>query len=170
MLVVEGEGSERREGIEEVERPRPRYYAVKITKGQEYTVALLVENRARSKNIPLYSIVASLRPRGFLILETPRATAVDLLIRDMRHVKGKVRGVISQQDVETMIKPKPMVEILSPGTEVEVVSGPLRGTMGKVLQVDRERNEVVLLVYEATYPLKVTVPGEHVKPVSREQG
>ena len=167
---MEGRESERRESIEGVERAKPRYYAVKTTKGQEYNVALLIENRARSKSIPLYSIVASLRPRGFLILETPKATAVDQLIRDMRHVKGKVRGVIAQQDVEAMIKPKPVVELLSPGIEVEVVSGPLRGTMGKVLQVNKDKNEVVLLVYEATYPLKVTVPGEHVKPVSREQG
>ncbi len=149
------------------EKKRIQFFSIKTTKGQELNVSLLIENRAKTRKIELYSIVAPPRPKGFLILETPRASTIDPLTRDIRHVKGRIKGTISMDDVEHLVKPRPTVEFLSPGIEVEVIAGPLKGSKGKVLQVNKSRNEVVLLIYEATYPLKVTIPGEQVKPVSQ---
>lgn len=153
--------------MSEEERLASKFFAIRTTKGQEYSVALLMENRARSNALRVYSIVATPKPGGVVIVEAPSATVIDPLTRDLRHVRGRVKGVISREEVESMIKVKPVVELLSPGMEVEVIAGPLRGVTGKVLQVSKERNEVVIMVYEAAYPLKVTVPGEHVKPLSK---
>ncbi|MEM1619961.1 MAG: transcription elongation factor Spt5 [Fervidicoccaceae archaeon] len=149
---------------------KARFVAVKTTKGQELNVALLIENRARRSGAELYAIVASSRPKGFLVLETPKMSTADALIRDLRHVRGKIRGTLSREELEGMIRPRPVVEMLEPGMEVKVVAGPLRGSRGKVLRVNKEKNEVELLVYEATYPLKITVPGEHLKPSEPEEG
>ncbi len=144
---------------------KPTFFAVKTTKGQELNVALLIRNRAITKKLPLYSIVAPHRPKGYIVLETPRASMIEPLIRDIRHVKGRVKGTILFDDIERMVKPKATVELLTPGCEVEVIAGPLRGSRGKVIQINKAKNEVVLQIYEATYPLKVTMPGEQIRPI-----
>jgi len=161
--------------VQEAPSSKPRgkrglFFGVKTTKGQEINVALMIENRARTKGIELYSIVAPTRPGGFLILETPKPAAVELLTRDIRHVRGRIKGMMGLEDVKSLVKPRVTAELLEPGMEVEVIAGPLRGSRGQVLQVNKAKNEVVLQVYEAAYPLKVTVPGEHVKPVSQGGG
>ncbi len=144
---------------------KPTFFAAKTTKGQELNVSLLIKNRALSKKLPLYSIIIPSRPKGYIIFEVPKASVIDLLIRDLRHVKGRVKGTISLQDVERMVKPKATVELLTPGCEVEVIAGPLRGSRGKVVQINKAKNEVVLQIYEATYPLRVTIPGEQIRPI-----
>ena len=144
---------------------KPTFFAAKTTKGQELNVSLLIKNRAVSKNLPLYSIIIPSRPKGYIIFEVPKSSIIDLLIRDLRHVKGRVKGTISLQDVERMVKPKATVELLTPGCEVEVIAGPLRGSRGRVVQINKAKNEVVLQIYEATYPLRVTIPGEQIRPI-----
>jgi transcriptional antiterminator NusG len=143
------------------------FYLVRTTARQELNVALLIENRARVNNIPLYSIVIPPDVKGYLVLETPRSSHVELLIRDMQHVKRRVQGTLTLEDVERMVKPKAMVELLNPGDMVEVIAGPFQGIKAQVISVNRARNEVVLNILESAYPLKVTVPGDYVKPVSK---
>ena len=169
QLQEEAPGSSQETGALQARR-KALFFGVKTTKGQELNVALMIENRARTRGLELYSIVAPTRPGGFLILEAPRPSTVELLTRDIRHVRGRIKGVMGLEDVKSLVKPRLTAELLEPGMEVEVIAGPLRGSRGQVLQVNKSKNEVVLQVYEAAYPLKVTVPGEHVKPVAKGGG
>ena len=143
------------------------FYLVRTTARQELNVALLIENRARINNIPLYSIIVPPEVKGYIVLETPRSSYVELLIRDMQHVKRRVQGTLSLDDVERMVKPKAVVELLNPGDMVEVIAGPFQGIKAQVISVNRARDEVVLNILESAYPLKVTVPGDYVKPLKK---
>jgi len=154
----------------EKEEKKSKFFAVKVTRGQELNVAMMIENRAKREGIPLYSIVGPFRPGGFLVLETPMASFADRLIRDIRHARRRVKGMLSPNEIELMIKPKPTIEAFAPGMEIEVIAGPLKGSRGKIVDVIKSRNEVVLTIYEASYPLKVTVPAEYIKPVSSSGG
>jgi len=152
------------EGV--AEERKSKFFAVKVTKAQELNVALMVENRAKREGIPLFAIVGPPKPGGILVLETTMASFADRLIRDIRHARRRVKGMLNQSEIELMIKPKPTIEAFAPGMEIEVIAGPLKGSRGKVVDVIKSRNEVVLTIYEASYPLKVTVPAEYVKPVA----
>ncbi len=151
-----------------VRKPRKStFYLIRTTARQELNVALLIENRAKTKNIPLYSIIIPPEVKGYIVLETPRSSAVEALIRDMQHVKRRVQGTLTLDDVERMVKPKAVVELLNPGDMVEVIAGPFQGIKAQVISVNKDKQEVVLNILESAYPLKVTVPGDFVKPIKK---
>ena len=56
--------------------------------------------------------------------------------------------------------------MLNVGDEIEVVSGPLRGSRGKVLRIDKTKNEVTFQPAEVSIPMPMTISMDAVKIVS----
>jgi len=152
---------------EESKKAKSSFYLVRATARQEANVALMIENKVKSQGLEIYSIISHPDLKGYLILESPKSSAVDAAIRDIPHLRRRVQGVMSLEEVERIIKPKEVIEGLSPGDIVEVIAGPLQGIKAQVVQVERERKELILNILESSYPLKVTVSGDYVKLVKK---
>lgn len=149
---------------------KPKYkaiYAVRVTARQETNIALLMETKAKAQNLNVYSILVPPGIKGYIMVEAPGIHVIQELIRDMKHVKGQVSGIVKYDEVERMLKPTPIIEGISEGEIVEVVAGPFRGMRAQVVRIDKQRNEVVLNILEAAYPLQVTVPADYVRPVKQ---
>lgn len=147
---------------------KPKYkaiYAVRVTARQEVSIALLMENKAKAYKLNVYSILVPPGIKGYIMIEAPGIHVVQELIRDMKHVKGQVSGIVKYDEVERILKPAPAIEGIIEGEIVEVIAGPLRGMRAQVVRIDKQKNEVVLNILEAAYPLQVTVPADYVKPV-----
>ncbi|WP_070807806.1 transcription elongation factor Spt5 [Pyrodictium occultum] len=150
-------------------RAQPRLYAVRTVAGRELDVALIMEQRVKDENIPIYAIIVPPQIRGYVIVETSAAFHAANAIQGIRYAKGVVPGVLRYEDVESLLKPEAVVETLKPGDIVEIISGPFRGMKAQVVRVQPGKNEVVLNVLEVEYPLQITVPGDSVRP-ARERG
>jgi len=137
--------------------------------GQEVNVALLVENRIRSRNIPVKAIVVIDEVRGFIMVEAMSPHHVDLAVTGIKHVKGKVRGKVNPMELERLLMPKPVIEGLDIGDIIEVVSGPLKGMRAKVIRLDRARQEVTVELLEVPYPLPITINADYVKLIEKVQ-
>ncbi|ABM81423.1 transcription elongation factor Spt5 [Hyperthermus butylicus] len=155
---------------EQERRLQPRLYAVRTVAGREIDVALIMEQRARDQNMPIYAIIVPPQIKGYVIVETPAAFYATNAIQGIRYAKGVVPGVLRYEDVERLLKPKAVIETLKPGDIVEIISGPFRGMKGQVVRVSPSKNEVVLNVLEVEYPLQITVPGDSVRPSKEERG
>lgn len=143
------------------------YYAVRTTAGREIDVALIMENRANrmKKEIDVRSIIVPPEIKGYVIVEAPGIHSVYPLVKEVKYVKGKTPGIIKADEVEKLVKPKPIIEMVKEGDIVEVIAGPFRGMKARVVAVDRDKNEVVLNILEAEFPLPITVPADFVKPI-----
>ncbi len=150
-----------------VKLPEALFFAIRTTAQQEINVAIMVEAHAKVKNLPIYSIVVVPELRGYIIIEATGLHVVYEAIRGLKHVKGRASGTIKWEDLEKLLKPKPLIEILQEGDEVEVTAGPLRGARAKVVAIDRAKNEVTLNIFEAQYAHTVTVPVEWIKIVKK---
>jgi len=159
--------AEEEEKKKDVSNIRTSYYAVRTVAGQEVNVALLIENRVRTFNIDVRSIIVPPRVKGYVILETPGLHVVYDVIREMKHVKGQAPGRIDEKDIEDILVPKPVILGLNEGDTVEIVGGPFRGMKAKVVRIEVSRNEVVLNILESDYPLQITVPGDYVRLVRK---
>jgi len=148
---------------------RNTLFIVRTTAGQEVNVSLLVETRSKINNIPIYSILALPNLKGYIVLEATGLHYVYEAIRGLKHVKGKVSGTLKWEDLESLVKPKPLIELLYVGTDVEIIAGPFRGMKAKITAIDKTRNEVSLSILEASYPLTITVPVDYVRPVKGEK-
>ncbi len=144
---------------------RPKLYTVRTIAGRELDVALLIESRAKTMEIPIYSVLILPRIRGYVIVETLAAHYVANVIQGMKFVRGIVPGILSYEDVERLLKPEALAATLKPGEIVEIISGPFRGLKAQVVRVDQSRDEVVLNVLDASYQLQITVPSDSIRPV-----
>ena len=149
-----------------------RFFAIRTTARQEVNVALMIElvtqtRKSQTGREEIYSIIVPPSIKGYIILEAPGLHAVYNVIRGLKHVKGRASGALKWEDVERFVVPKPVIEMIKEGEVVEIVAGPFRGLQARVVSIDRERNEVVLNILEAAYPLQITVPADYVRPTKR---
>jgi len=142
-------------------------YAVRTTAGQEKNVARLIAMNAKAYNIPIKAIVAPEALKGYIFVEADGPHIVDKAIMGMKHVRSRVPGVVAIKDLERFLVARPIIEELDVGDEVEIVAGPLRGARAKVVRIDKEKEEIVVELLEATFPMPVTVDADAVKIVKK---
>ena len=140
-----------------------RLFAIKTTVGQEKNVARILENRARSENIDVASILILPNVRGYLFVEAKSRETVAILTQGVRHVKGRPVMAVSLDEVARHLVEKPLIDVISEGDMVEIIAGPLKGITGKVVRVDRPKKEVTVELTEAAFPLPISVPADQVR-------
>ncbi len=146
-----------------------KFYAVRTTSGQELNVALLLENRAKARKIPLKSIIVIDRVKGFIFIEAITPLIIDRIIMGLKYVKGRVGGTLSYSDLEYFIVPKSIIESIDVNDIVEIVSGPFRGMKGRVIYVDKAKGEIKVEILEASYPLPITINADYVRIVEKSK-
>ena len=151
-----------------------QFFAVRTTAGRELDVALIVENRARvlreERGIDARSIIVPPGIKGYVFIEAPNLGSVYPLITDVKYVKRGQLVKVKPEEIERLVKPKPVIEMVNEGDIVEIVRGPFRGMKAQVVSVDRNKNMVMLSILEAAFNVPITVPGDYVKPVKKGGG
>lgn len=148
---------------------RTSLYAVKVTNGQERTVAQMLSDKAKVENLPIAAILAPAELKGYIIVEAERPHTVDELIRGMRHTRERVQGTISLEEVDHYIEVKPVVEGLEEGALVEVIAGPFKGMQARVVRVDVGKEDVTIEILEAAFTLPITVHADYVRELKGVQ-
>jgi transcriptional antiterminator NusG len=65
--------------------------------------------------------------------------------------------------------PKPVVAGMETGNIVELTSGPFKGEKARIMRIDETKEEITVELLEATVPIPVTVRGDHVKVIQKEE-
>ncbi len=143
------------------------FFPIKTAVGRELDTALILENRAKSMNLDIRSVIIPPRTRGYVIVEASSYYVVNVAIKDLKYVKGRAGRRMTEEDVMKLIKVEPVVTKINIGDIVEIIGGPFKGMKAKVEAKDEEKNEVILSLLEASYPLQITLSADLVKPVRR---
>ncbi|MFW9890128.1 MAG: transcription elongation factor Spt5, partial [Candidatus Thorarchaeota archaeon] len=80
--------------------------------------------------------------RGYVFLETLEFRDVEIAISGVPHVRGRVGGKVSFDEIDKFLVPKPAAEGISTGDVVEIISGPFKGERAKVARVDAAKEEL----------------------------
>ena len=142
-------------------------YAVRTIAGQEKNVAEFLASKAEKERIDVYSILATEDLKGYVLVEAPNKGAVEDLVRRIFKVKGIVPGEASVEELEHLLSPHKIIENIEKGDIVELIAGPFKGERGRVIRVDKHKEEVTLELIDAAVPIPVTVGVEQVKIVSK---
>ena len=134
-----------------------RFYAVKVTSGQEENVMGVASLRIRAQGFPIKSLLAPPRLRGTIIVEATDFGAVNMALSGIRHVKRVLYGAIEEDEISNLITVEKKVEEFNAGDAVEVVSGPFKDMKGKVVRAEKDKKEVLIEFLEASFPLPVTI-------------
>lgn len=138
-------------------------FAVKTTGGQERTVASFVASRAAQQKKPIYSILALDTWKGYVLLESSTAQAVDEAVQGFKHVRSKIPGMMQYSDIEKYLVTKSMVAELNINDEVEVVAGPFKGMRAKITRVEKEKQEITVSLLDTAFALPITIDASYVR-------
>ena len=147
---------------------RPTVVAVKTQIGQEKNVADYIANWAKKGNKGVFAVLAPKPVRGYIFLEAMNPHRVEEAIKSTRRAKGVVDGDTSIEEVEHFLAPKLAVEGIAEGDIVELSAGPFKGEKARVTQINEDNDEITVELFEATVPIPVTVRGDHVRVLEKE--
>jgi transcriptional antiterminator NusG len=143
-----------------------KFFAIRITGGQENVVANTLQNRINSKRISLRSILILENFKGYVIVEAPDSNIAYDALYGVRHVRGQIRGDLPFSDIEKYLVKKPVVTELSIDDTVEVIAGPFKSMKAKIIRVDYEKQESTVVLLDSPYQIPVTVDANYLKKLS----
>jgi transcriptional antiterminator NusG len=152
--------------LSEQERSSP-IFPVKTTGGQEKTVATFVAKRAIQKSKPIYAVLALDTWKGYVLFESATSQAVDESIQGFKHVRSKIPGMMQYQDIDKFLVTKSMVAELNEGDTVEIVSGPFKSMRAKITRLEKEKQEVTVILLDTAYQMPISLDAAYLKLVER---
>ncbi|MDD3406662.1 MAG: transcription elongation factor Spt5 [Methanomicrobium sp.] len=148
-----------------------RIYAIKTTAKQERTVVdNIVKALEDHDEIHVAAIMAPDELKGYVLVESPDPIARIEQLREMvPNARAVVRGETSFHEIEHFLVPKPVVSGIDEGTIVELIAGPFKGEKAVVKRVDTSKEEITVELYESMVPIPITVRGDNVRVIDKNQ-
>ena len=144
-------------------------YVVKTTANQERSVANMIAQIARKEKYDIRALLVPDVLKGYVLVESTAPEIVDQAIQGIPHARSVIKGASSIQEVEHFLSPKPAVIGINEGSIVELISGPFKGEKARVKRVDVAKEEITVELFEAMVPIPITVRGDHVRVLSKDE-
>jgi transcriptional antiterminator NusG len=144
-----------------------KIFAVKTTTGQERNVARLLSAKIEMEKIPIKAILVPEALKGYVFIEADGPHLVEESIAGVRHIRNRIPGLVSFNEIERYIVRKPVIEDLGEDDVVEITGGPFKGMRAKITRIDKSKGEVTLELLEATFTLPITVHSDYVKLIEK---
>jgi Transcription antiterminator len=86
-----------------------------------------------------------------------------MLVFKERNVKGYIPKPLSDEEIDRILKEKIKKIEIEKDDIVELISGPFKGYKGRVIRVDKEKDEITVELMEIAVPIPVNAPLESVR-------
>ncbi len=131
-----------------------KFFMVRVTGGQEEHIARMAELRVRNSNgsIKIKSIFIPPTLKGTIIVEAYSYSDVMKAFENIKHFKKIIPGILSHDDVRTLLGIGREEEVINIGDEVEIIAGPFKGMIAKVINIkgEKSRREAVIQLQDAS--------------------
>ena len=164
--AVEQQAPEKPATEEPKEEIKSHLFALRTTGGQEKVVLNLLQNRVKSQNINIQSVLLVDNLKGYVVLEAVDVNQAFMAIQGIRHIRGQLRGELEFKDIEGYLIKKSTVSELAVDKIVEIIGGPFKGMKATITRVDHEKEEATVILLDAPYQLPVTVDANYLKLIN----
>jgi transcriptional antiterminator NusG len=147
----------------------PGIFVIKTTANQERTVANLIEKVAKKEHLGIHAVLAPDELKGYVLVEAATPEDVDQVIQNVPHARTMIKGQSSFEEISHFLTPKLTVTGITEGSIVELISGPFKGEKARVKRIDTTHEEITVELFEAMVPIPVTVRGDNVRILRREE-
>ena len=164
--AVEQQAPEQPATEEPKEEMTSHLFALRTTGGQEKVVLNLLQNRVKSQNINIQSVLLVDNLKGYVVLEAVDVNQAFMAIQGVRHIRGQLRGELEFKDIEGYLIKKSTVSDRAVDKMVESIGGPFKGMKATITRVDHEKEEATVILLDAPYQLPVTVDANYLKLIN----
>ncbi|MHA1906640.1 MAG: transcription elongation factor Spt5 [Candidatus Thorarchaeota archaeon] len=105
--------------------------------------------------------------RGYVFLETLEFRDVEIAISGVPHVRGRVGGKVSFEEIDKFLVPPPAAEGLGTGDVVELTSGPFKGERARITRVDSAKEELIVELLDSPHTIPLRTHADFVKIVEK---
>lgn len=144
-------------------------YVVKVTTNNEEKALSMIVDKVIKKDIGIYSIARPHGLRGYILLESPDREHAEEAVYNLPYVKGILSNQISYDEVKQMLEPVASEIKIERNDIVEMISEPFKGEKAKVVRVDKQNGEAIVLLLGAAVPIPVTVKLDNIRVIRREE-
>ncbi len=143
-------------------------FIIKVTTNKEERAVDMISEKAKKKNLNVYSVSRPHGLRGYILLEAEDRDSAEEAVFNLPYIKGIIGKTISYEEIKGMVEPSASTITIKEGDIVEMIGSTLKGEKAKVLRIDKQKEEVVVSLLGAVVPLPVTVKLDNVKVIRRE--
>ena len=144
-------------------------FIIKVTTNKEERVVDMIADRAKKKQLSVYSVSRPHGLRGYILLEAADRDSAEEAAFNLQYVKGIIGKTISYEEVKNMIEPSAETISIKEGDIVEMISEPFKKEKAKVIRIDKQKEEVTVSLLGAVVPLPVTVKIDNVRVIRRDE-
>lgn len=105
--------------------------------------------------------------RGYVFLETLEFRDVEIAISGVPHVRGRVGGKVTFEEIDKFLVPPPAAEGIGTGDVVELTSGPFKGERAKVVRVDSAKEELIVELLDSPHTIPLRTHADFAKIVEK---
>lgn len=144
-------------------------FVVKVTTNKEDQAAELIAEKAKKKQLSVYSVIRPHGLRGYILLEALDRETAEETVFNLPYVKSIIAKTVSYDDIKNLLEYTPATMKIEKGDIVEIIAEPFKKEKAKVARVDKAKEEVVVELLGAAVPIPVTVKLDNVRVIRREK-
>ncbi len=144
-------------------------FVVKVTTNKEERAVDLISYKVKKKKLNVYSVLRPHGLRGYILLEAEDKDAAEDAVFNLPYIKGLIGKTITYEEIKSMVESSAASTVsIKEGDIVEIISEPFKKQKGKVLRIDKQKEEVVVSLLAAVVPLPVTIKLDNIRVIRRE--
>ena len=144
-------------------------FIIKVTTNKEDKAVEMISDRTQKKNLNTYAVLRPHGLRGYILLEAEDRESAEESVFNLPYVKGIVGKTIEYTEIKNMVEPSVENIYIKEGDIVEMIGSTLKGEKAKVLRIDKQKEEVVVILLGAVVPLPVTIKIDNVRVIRRDE-
>lgn len=142
---------------------------IKVTSNKEEKAVDLISEKAEKKALNVFSVMRPHGLKGYVFVEADDREVIEEAVFNLPYVKGIIGKTITYEDIKNMVEPSVVNISIKEGDVVEIIGSTLKGEKAKVLRIDKQKEEVVVVLLGAVVQLPVTIKIDNVKVIRREE-
>lgn len=152
------------------EESKSEIFALRTTANREDQVLSFLSSNAKRKKLPVYSVFRPHGMRGYLFVEAHSRSDAEQAAFGIPYARGLLPNVVELKEIEHMLEQVAKDMNIKKNDIIEIISGAFKREKAKVTRIDRQKEEVVVVLLEAAVPIPITLSMDAVKVIRREDG
>jgi len=137
-------------------------YTIRTTVGRENAVMETLTSKIKNTNANIKCILHPAELKGYIFIEGA-IEEIEKIIGGIPNVRGLIAKEVQLPQIKHFLEVKKLEIKIAKGDIIEIIGGPFKNEKGKIIRVDKAKEEVTIELLEAAIPIPITIAIESVK-------
>src|SRR3989338_8140368 len=144
-------------------------FVVKVITNKEEQAMDMIAEKAKKKQLAVYSLARPHGLRGYIILESlDHETAAEAVL-NLPYVKNIINKTLNYDEIKNLIQPVVADVKIEKNDIVEIIADAFKKEKARVVRIDKGKGEAFVELLGAAVPIPVTVKIDNIRVIRRDK-